>query len=126
MLYRLGLGFLVARQVIVLTTRGRITGKARKTPLWYVREGDTVYCLSGWGSSSDWLRNLQLNPNALVQIGSKTWQTQGRLLDDRQERERLLRIFLKKYGRLARLVFRLDEIYLGAFPLTPRFYRAAT
>ena len=118
LLYRSGLGFLVGRQVMVLSTTGRTTGMVRETPLWYVRQGDTVYCLSGWGRSSDWWRNVQATPNTLVRIGRRAWQTQGTRLDDPPERERLLSLFLKKYGRLGRLVFRLDEICLVAFPLT--------
>ena len=57
--YRFGLGRLASGQVMVLTTRGRVTGRVRNTPLWYVRDGGKVCGISGWGTSSDWFKNVQ-------------------------------------------------------------------
>lgn len=116
--YRLGLGFLLARKVMILTTRGRTTGKRRKTPLWYVHDGDSIYCFSGWGPSSDWLKNLKVDPGVLVQIGKETWETRGSLVQDPLELERMLHLLLKKYGRLVCLFYHLDRLSLVAFPLS--------
>jgi deazaflavin-dependent oxidoreductase (nitroreductase family) len=116
--YQLGLGFLLARQVLVLTTTGRITGKMRQTPLWYVRQRDVIYCFSGWGSSSQWWRNLIANPRVLLQIGRERWETQGVVLPDLQERERVLGMFMEKYGRrTVHLFYHLDRLCLVAFRL---------
>ena len=115
--YRMGLGTLMAPWFMVLTTRGRVTGMARKAPLWYVRQGNIVYCLSGWGSSSDWLKNLKANPSALVKIGKERWETRGELIQDPQEGERVLSMFLKKYGRLVRVFYHMDRLELVAYPL---------
>ena len=116
---RFGLGTLIAKRVMFLTTKGRVTGGARRTPLWYVREGDNIYCLSGWGSSSDWLKNLKANPNVLVQIGKERWETQGALIQELPEREKVLEMFLEKYGRrTVHLFYHMDRLVLVAFPLT--------
>lgn len=115
--YRLGLGFLLANQVLVLTTRGRVSGKERKTPLWYVRDQDTIYCVSGWGPSSDWSRNLEADPSAVLQIGKAQWQTEGILKHDLPEQEQVLDLFLKKYGRLTHLFYHRERLSVVAFPL---------
>ena len=117
LLYRLGLGFLLARQVMILTTRGRVTGRARRTPLWYIRQGDVIYCFSGWGHSSDWLKNLQASPDVQVQVGNNRWETRGTLMHEPLEIERVLPSFREKYGRLVPLFYHLDRLVLVAFPL---------
>ena len=119
LVYRLGLGSLIAGQVMVLTTRGRLTGRVRNTPLWYVREGDTVFCISGWGPSSDWSRNLKTDPRARVRIGRRTWQTRGVLVPDGEGLRRVLSQLRGKYRRLVPLLYHMDRISLVAFALGP-------
>ena len=115
--YKLGLGALLGREVMILTTRGRITGRARKTPLWYARDGGVVYCFSGWGSSSDWLKNLKADASALVRIGHRSWETRAVLVEEFQKRDAILQTFLKKHGRLVRVFYHMDRLVLVAFPL---------
>jgi deazaflavin-dependent oxidoreductase (nitroreductase family) len=103
---------------MVLNTRGRATDRERRTPLWYVRDGDTIYCFSGWGSSSDWFKNLVANPEALIQVGNKSWPTRGVFIQELPELERLLHRFSDKYGRLVPLFYHLDRLQLVAFPLS--------
>ena len=116
--YRMALGALLAKRVLILTTTGRVTGKERRTPLWYIRAGDIIYCVSGWGSSSDWLKNLNASPNVLVQVGKESWGTQGVLIKEPSELERVLSKFQRKYGRhTVRLIYHMDRLCLVAFPL---------
>jgi deazaflavin-dependent oxidoreductase (nitroreductase family) len=116
-LYRLGLGFLVAKQVLVLTTKGRVSGKERKTPLWYVRDQDTIYCVSGWGPSSDWWRNLAADPSAMLQMGKARWKTRGVPIHDLPQQDKILNLFLKKHGRLTRLFYHRERLSVVAFLL---------
>ncbi len=69
--YKLGLGPLIARQVLLLTTIGRKSGKQRVTPLGYsYRPAEWSYYISaGWDGHTDWYRNLEVNPKAQVQVG---------------------------------------------------------
>ena len=114
--YKLGLARLLQRRVMVLTTVGRVTGRPRKTPLWYVREGDTIFSLSGWGPSSDWLKNLQRDPKVTVQIGHRRWDTEGQVVSIPKERERVLSILVKKYGRrMVGTIYHLDRLVLVSF-----------
>ena len=119
--YRLGLGRLVGHKVMVLTTTGRASGLSRRTSLWYVREGDTFLCFSGWGGSSDWLKNVAARPEVYLQAGSHGWHSRGRLVEDPQEVSRVLGMFVDKYGRrTVDLFLHLDRLVLVAFPLGAR------
>ena len=118
--YRLGLGTLVGRKVMVLTTTGRVSGTERRTPLWYVREGGVVFCLSGWGSSSDWLRNVRAHPHVQLQTGARHWRTRGRFIEDPAEVKRVLGKFIDRYGqRTVSVFYHLDRLVLVAFPVSP-------
>ncbi len=69
--YQLGLGPLIGKQVLILTTIGRKTGKERATPLGYAYHvAERVYYVSsGWDGHTDWYRNLSANPRVHVQVG---------------------------------------------------------
>jgi deazaflavin-dependent oxidoreductase (nitroreductase family) len=58
---------------LLLTTRGRRTGRPRTCGLNYALDGPTVYVLSGYGPATDWYRNLRADPHVLVRIGSRSW-----------------------------------------------------
>jgi len=70
LLYRLGLGFLVGRLFMVMTTIGRMSGQPRHTAIEYHEFKGRKYVLSGWGTRSDWYRNIESNPHVTIQ----TWR----------------------------------------------------
>jgi F420H(2)-dependent quinone reductase len=58
--------------VLLLTTTGRRTGKARTVPLLYLRDGDRVVVCNvnpGFERSNPWTLNLCAEPRAQLQIG---------------------------------------------------------
>ncbi len=77
LLYRLtgGRAFTTAgpgRQVLLLTTRGRLTGKARTVPIYYLRDGNRIIICNvnpGFERTNPWVTNLRAHPIAGVQIG---------------------------------------------------------
>ena len=71
--YRLGLGRLIGKRIVLLTTIGRKTGKPRVTALGfgYDAPNDTYYVMAGWGGKSDWLRNASANPRVRVRVGAR-------------------------------------------------------
>ena len=69
--YALGLGPLIGRFVLLLTTYGRKSGRPRVTPLVYEQRGDTIIVASARGRSADWLRNIQANPKVRVRVGRR-------------------------------------------------------
>ncbi len=77
--------------VLLLTTTGRRSGKARTTPLTFFRDGaDLVVIASNGGADRppDWSLNLRQNPRAVVKIGTDELTVQARTAST-EERERL-------------------------------------
>jgi deazaflavin-dependent oxidoreductase (nitroreductase family) len=72
-LWRIGLGGLVGPYYLLLSTRGRTSGKWRHTPLDFSRHkvtGEAVI-MSGWGKASDWVKNINADPHVQAQIGRR-------------------------------------------------------
>lgn len=71
--YRIGMGWMIGKYVLLLTTTGRKSGKPRYTPLEYVydKENDRYRVAAGWGGHTDWYRNLLRNPQVKVQVGRR-------------------------------------------------------
>ena len=78
-LFRLGLGGWVnawpsvGGRIMVLTHVGRKTGIRRRTPLNYTIVDGDVYCTAGFGSSSDWYRNILANPEVEIWLPEGWW-----------------------------------------------------
>jgi hypothetical protein len=47
--------------------------------------GEKVYVCSGWGTKSDWVKNIAANPLVTLQIGSKTLAAKARRVVDLEE-----------------------------------------
>ena len=57
---------------LLLTTRGRRTGRLRRTALWYGRDGER-YVLVATARHPAWYLNLVQNPAVVVQVGETTF-----------------------------------------------------
>jgi deazaflavin-dependent oxidoreductase (nitroreductase family) len=66
---------------LLLTTRGRRSGKLRRTALVYARDGD-CYVLAASNAGADrhpaWYLNLVADPNVIVQVGGQTFPARAR------------------------------------------------
>ncbi len=85
--------------VLYLTTTGRKTGKPRRVPILYLRDGDRLWVVaSNYGQERHpaWSSNLLANPEATVQIGSVTKRVRSRLATA-SEKERLWPRLLELY-----------------------------
>ncbi len=54
--YALGLGPIIGRFLLLLTTYGRKSGRPRVTPLVFEQQGETIHVASARGAAADWLR----------------------------------------------------------------------
>jgi deazaflavin-dependent oxidoreductase (nitroreductase family) len=70
LLYRLGLGFLVGRLFMIMTTVGRKSGQPRRTAIEFHEHKGRRYVFSAWGTKADWYRNIEANPRITIQ----TWR----------------------------------------------------
>jgi deazaflavin-dependent oxidoreductase (nitroreductase family) len=66
---------------LLLTTRGRRTGKLRRTALIYGRDGETYLVVGSQGGAHKhpfWYLNLVEHPDVEVQVGAETFPARAR------------------------------------------------
>lgn len=85
LLWRLGFdryfnGQTCAGYIMVLKHRGRVSGKTYYTPVNFVRLGDDIFCMAGFGAGSDWYRNLGAQPQVEVWLPDGRWSGAAELL----------------------------------------------
>jgi deazaflavin-dependent oxidoreductase (nitroreductase family) len=85
LLYRLGLGPLVGRLFMIMTTTGRKSGLPRRTAIEYHQYGGRKYVLVGW-TQSDWYQNLLANPLMTIQTASGAESVRAHRVDSAEER----------------------------------------
>lgn len=98
------LGSVAGMPVLLLTTTGRRSGKARTTPLTFFRDGiDLVVIGSNGGADRppDWSLNLQQTPRAVVEIGTDKLVVTARPASG-QQRDRLWAVITATYAGYAR------------------------
>lgn len=79
--------------LLVLTTRGRRTGRTYENPLAYLAEGDRVIVFAshqGAPEDPDWFKNLMAHPTAVVEVGTERYEVRPVVLAG-AERERVYR-----------------------------------
>jgi F420H(2)-dependent quinone reductase len=79
--------------ILLLTTTGRKSGKARTQPLAYTRAGEGYAVIASKGGAAQhpfWYLNLRANPLAEVTVGRETRKVRARDAEG-DERERLWR-----------------------------------
>jgi deazaflavin-dependent oxidoreductase (nitroreductase family) len=84
-LYRWRLGSLLGHRFLLLTHVGRRSGRTHHTVLEVVRfDGDRceAVVVSGFGRTSDWLRNLEAGSRACVEIARKRFAATFRELNN--------------------------------------------
>jgi deazaflavin-dependent oxidoreductase (nitroreductase family) len=80
--------------VLLLTTKGRKTGRATTTPLIYAKDGDRYVIVASQGGAPEhpgWYRNLSKDPDVEVQVEAETFPARARTAEG-EERERLWRL----------------------------------
>ena len=90
---------LAGQHMLLLTTKGRSTGKRRVVPLLYVPDGDDMIVIgSNWGGqrNPDWYWNVLADPNARVQAGSRRRRVTARIVS-REERARVWSLVTAQY-----------------------------
>jgi deazaflavin-dependent oxidoreductase (nitroreductase family) len=81
-LYRMGLGFLVGRLFMVLTTTGRKSRLPRRTAIEFHAHKGRKYVFSAFGEKADWYKNIQADPRVTIQTASGTEPMIARRITD--------------------------------------------
>lgn len=110
LLWRLGLGPMVnaapesGGQIMVLIHTGRRSGLPRRTPVNYAIVDNDIYCTAGFGSGSDWYRNILARPDVEVWLPEGWWQGVAEDISTSPRRLPLLREVIRASGFAGRLV----------------------
>ena len=62
---------LVGNDMLLLTTRGRVTGQPHTVPLLYLRDGDRFLVIASYGGRDrhpEWYLNLLANPSVTARV----------------------------------------------------------
>ncbi len=103
-LYSLGLGPLIGRIILLLTTTGRRSGLKRVTPLQYEMIGDDYYVGAARGTKADWVRNIQSYPQVEVRVGAKLFQGTAEVVTDASRFADFVEIRLQRHPRMIGLI----------------------
>ena len=116
LMWRLGFGPYMqnpyAGYITVLITTGHKSGVVRRAPINYERDGDTVYCMPGFGAKTHWYRNLLVDPNCELWLPDGIWEGVAEDITDPEERLPLLRRLLIRAGFATRLIEGIDPAQL--------------
>jgi deazaflavin-dependent oxidoreductase (nitroreductase family) len=89
--------------VLLLTTIGRKTRRARCVPLPYFRDGERFLVVASFGGNAAnpaWVDNIRHDPEVEVQRGGRRWRTRARIAQD-AERERMWSAITHEFPRYA-------------------------
>jgi deazaflavin-dependent oxidoreductase (nitroreductase family) len=93
------------RPMLLLTTKGRRSGRSHTTPVVYVRDGDRLLVLaSNYGAphNPDWYRNLLADHEVHVEMGGEEYDATA-VVPDEVERERLFLVMARHFPWLPEL-----------------------
>jgi len=108
--YALGLGSVIGRAILLLTTTGRKTGRLRVTPLQYEEIDGLIHIGSARGTKADWYRNIEANPTVELQVRNKRFKGRGETVTDLQQVADFLEHRLKKRPRFVGALMRTEGL----------------
>ena len=80
-------GAFAGRPIVLLTIKGRTTGKERTTPLVYLPvagpNGDRIFVFASKGGAPDdpdWYKNLVANPDVTVEVGEESYAARAEVI----------------------------------------------
>ena len=109
-LYALGLGPLIGRIVLLLTTTGRKSGLARVTPLQYEEVDGVFYIGSSRSMKSDWVRNIIANPRVEIHVGTRQFHGIAEVVSNVPRIADFLELRLRRHPNIVRAILRSQNL----------------
>lgn len=81
-LYAIGLGPIVGKIILLLTTTGRKSGQQRITPLQYEEIDGKFYLGSARGTKADWFRNIAAQRMVEVRVKNRRFRGMAETVTD--------------------------------------------
>lgn len=108
--YALGLGPLMGRFVLLLTTTGRKSGRPRVTPLQYEAVDGFIYLAAARGQKSDWVRNILADPRVLVRVKARRFQGQAEVIGDVARIADFLELRLQRHPKMIGAMLKAEGV----------------
>ena len=103
--------------VLLMTAKGAKSGESITTPLVYGREGDDYIIVASKGGAPNhpmWFGNVKATPEVEVEVandhGTETFKARARVVDSRQERDRLYKEMSKIWPAFAEYQKRTERL----------------
>ena len=103
--------------VLLMTAKGAKSGMAITTPLVYGREGDRYIVVASQGGAPQhpkWFGNLKANPEVDLEVasadGTEKFEARARVVDSRDEHDRLYKEMTKIWPAFADYQKRTDRL----------------
>lgn len=77
-----------------LTTTGRLSGAPHRIEIWFALHEEALYLLAGDGERSDWVRNLMISSDVVVELADRRRTTRARVVEAGTEEDALARRLL--------------------------------
>ena len=103
-LYAIGLGRVIGKIILLLTTTGRKSGLKRVTPLQYEKIDNDYYLGAARGLHADWVRNLQANPHVEIRVGAKHFVGQAEIVTDPKRFADFLEVRIQRHPHMIGLI----------------------
>jgi deazaflavin-dependent oxidoreductase (nitroreductase family) len=103
-LYAIGLGPLIGKIILLLTTTGRRSGKKRVTPLQYELIGSDYYLGAARGTKADWVRNIQACPEVEIRVGARHFHGFAEVVTDHSKFADFMEVRLERHPRMIGLL----------------------
>jgi deazaflavin-dependent oxidoreductase (nitroreductase family) len=100
LLYAVGLGRLIGKYILLLTTTGRKSGLKRVTPLQFEMIGEDYYVGSARGVKADWVQNIQVLPQVDVRVGARRFRGTAEVVTDPSRFADFLEVRLQRHPRM--------------------------
>lgn len=103
-LYAVGLGPIIGKIILLLTTTGRKSGQPRVTPLQYEEIEGKFYLGSARGVKSDWYRNIVADNRVEVRVKNRRFRGAAETVTDPARIADFLEIRLQRHPRMMGLM----------------------
>lgn len=93
-------GLFNGRESLLITTRGRRSGRLRRTALYYGRDGDRYVLVATGAREPSWYLNVLASPAVVLQVGADSFAALAQPADA-GERARLWELMVRVFPKYA-------------------------
>jgi deazaflavin-dependent oxidoreductase (nitroreductase family) len=85
-------------QIMVITHKGRVTGKEHRTPVNFAIVNGEVYCTAGFGKIADWYKNILADPKVEIWLPESWWDGTAKDVTGSEYHLEIMRAVIKASG----------------------------